>query len=454
MAVKLADLLAKRGVLVDALNVLEKAVDADAKPDPKKMKELKTKLDELDELDEQIETLKRAQKRAAAGAQPHAGGDGKAANQMPSFEHMSYRKGLDAVVEWFEKNRNPEIHFRTVGEQLLAVRRAAYGNVDQRLVRAPLGMGETDPSGAGFAIQTDFAATILTRAYDMGEILQRLFKLPISANANGIKIPGIDETSRVTGSRWGGVQMYWLAEGDAATAAKPKFRLVELDLKKLMGVWYVTDELLQDSSALSSVANQAFSEETTFMLEDATIHGSGAGLPLGILNAPCKVTAPKDNGQAAKTVSWNNILTMWSRMWIRSRKTAVWYINQDIEPQLYQLAAVVGTGGQPVFLPAGPVGSQGSGAPFATLLGRPVIPVEYCETLGTEGDIILGDFSQYVMADKNAMQQATSIHVQFLTDQTAFRLTYRCDGQPIWHAPLTPFKGSNTRSPFVTLASR
>lgn len=445
---KLAGLLAQRGALSDEMTALAESDKFDAK----KFKELETKAAGLDE---QIEALKVSQRRSAALATPARGMAASLGipGDMPSFDHLNLKDGCKAIADYFAKHRDPEVHFKTLGEQLLAVRRAAYGTLDPRL-KAPLGIGETDPSGGGFAVQIDFAATILTRAYDMGEILQRMFKLPISANANGIKIPGIDETSRATGSRWGGVQMYWLGEGDPATAQRPKFRLIELDLKKLMGVWYVTDELLQDSTALSSIANQAFAEETVFMLEDASVHGDGVGKPMGILNAPCKVSVPKDNGQASKTITWNNVLNMWSRMWIRSRKNAVWFINQDVEPQLYQMASVVGTGGQPVFLPAGPIGSQASGAPYATLLGRPVIPTEYNESLGTEGDIILADYSQYVMADKNAMQQATSIHVQFLTDQTAFRLTYRCDGQPIWHAALTPFKGSNTRSPFVTLAAR
>src|SRR5215468_513468 len=114
--------------------------------------------------------------------------------------------------------------FASLGEQLVAVMRHYGGDgTDPRLVRAPTGAGETDASSGGFLVQTDFANTILTRAYEMGQILQRVTRLPLGDNANGIKIPGIDETSRVTGSRWGGVQSYWLAEGDTVTASRPKF---------------------------------------------------------------------------------------------------------------------------------------------------------------------------------------------------------------------------------------
>ncbi len=87
-------------------------------------------------------------------------------------------------------------------------------------------------------------------------------------------------------------------------------------------------------------------------------------------------------------------------------------------------------------------------------MGRPVIPLEYCATLGTVGDIMLADWSQYAVIDKGAIQSASSMHVQFTTDEMAFRFTYRIDGQPTWDSALTPFKGSDTQSPFIKLATR
>jgi HK97 family phage major capsid protein len=87
-------------------------------------------------------------------------------------------------------------------------------------------------------------------------------------------------------------------------------------------------------------------------------------------------------------------------------------------------------------------------------MGRPVIPVEYCSTLGTVGDIVLADLSQYIVIDKGGVQTAESIHVRFAYDERTFRATYRIDGQP-WHrSAITPANGSNTQSPFVALATR
>lgn len=351
-------------------------------------------------------------------------------------------------------------HFRSLGEQLQAVYNFAESrgaNCDSRLSRAPVtydraptGAGQVDPSTGGFLVQVDFATSIFMLSHDMGEIMQRVNKIPISANANGLKIPGVDETSRATGSRWGGVASSWAAEGIAGTESRPKFRLVEFDLKKLISRMTVTDELLADTTALTAIASQAFSEEITFMVEDAIVEGTGAGQPLGYINSPATVVVAKVNGQVNGTVVKENIDAMWSRMWSRSRKNAIWVINQDCEPQLNQLNQAVGTGGQLVYLPPGGIAN----APNATLYGRPLIATEYCAALGTPGDIALLDLSQYTMVDKGGIQMATSMHIAFDTDEMRFRITYRCDGKPMWALPMTPFKGSLTKSPFVVLAQR
>jgi hypothetical protein len=54
------------------------------------------------------------------------------------------------------------------------------------------------------------------------------------------------------------------------------------------------------------------------------------------------------------------------------------------------------------------------------------------------------------------MQTATSMHLYFDADATAFRVTFRMNGAPILSAPVTPPSGksSTQRSHFVTLAAR
>jgi HK97 family phage major capsid protein len=344
--------------------------------------------------------------------------------------------------------------FASLGEQLIAVARSSMGNFrqDPRLVRAAIsGTGETAPADGGFLVHKDFSDLLLQRTYEMGQISQRVFRVPISANSNGVKINAIDEDSRVDGSRWGGVLAYWQNEADTMNATKPKFRQIQIQLQKLTGLCYATDELLQDASALEAVIMQTFPQEFTFKVEDAIINGTGSGQPLGIINSGAVLQVAKDGADSGATVSTPDVLSMWSRCWGRSRQNAVWLVNQDVEPKLYPLTLGSGTAVQLLYTPPG---TRDNGGQYGLLLGRPVIPVEYCATLGTPGDIILADFSQYVMSDKGAPQAASSIHVRFLNDETTFRFTYRVDGQPVWKKPLTPKNGSNTYSPFITLATR
>ena len=344
--------------------------------------------------------------------------------------------------------KDNEKRFSSFGEQLMAAYRAAMpgGKVDERLsTRAASGLNETTPSDGGFLVQQDFVTELLKRTYETGILASKVKKIPISTNANGMKINAIDEDSRANGSRWGGVQTYWEGEADELTASKPKFRQMELSLKKITGLCYATDELLQDAAALEAVIRQAFAEEFGFKIDDAILSGSGEGEPLGILNSGAIVTVAKEASQT-DTITVENLIKMWNRLWSRSRANAVWYINQELEPYLYTLKI----GDKPVYIPAGGLSEK----PYGTLFGRPVVPIEQCSAAGEVGDIILADIGQYILIDKGGIKSASSIHVRFLYDENVFRFIYRVDGKPIWTKPLTPYKGSATVSPFVTLAKR
>jgi len=361
--------------------------------------------------------------------------------------------------------------FSNLGQMLLSVAkqsRPESGFKDPRLVwtngtgiaAGPTGLGEGVDADGGFLVQQDLVQELLTPMWNQGEIAQRVRRISVGPNSNGVTMNGVDETSRANGSRWGGVRAYWTGEAALITASQPKFRQIKMDLEKLTALCYATSEMLADSTVLNSVISQAFRDEMQFKFEDGVFNGSGAGMPQGILNSGCLITQTKETSQAAGTINALNIVKMWSRLPARLRGNAAWYINQDAEPQLFQLAVAVknvaGTenvGGfqspQILYIPPGTAGNQ-----YGLLMGRPVIPVEYCATVGTAGDIILGDLSSYLAIDKNGVDAQTSIHVRFLYDEMAFRFIYRANGQPIWNSAITPYKGSNTLSPFVVLESR
>lgn len=341
--------------------------------------------------------------------------------------------------------------FKSFGEFLFAVKDAATPgrSVDNRLQIKVAGMSSGVASDGGFLVRQDWAAELLKRTYETGQVASRCRRMPIGANSDGLTVNAIDESTRAT-SRWGGIVGYWQGEGGTKTHAAPKLRSMSLKLKKLTGLCYATDELLADAAALQGLITEGFAEEFAFQLDDAIVNGTGVGQPLGVMASGALVTVSKETGQAADTLVWENIKKMWARMWAPSRRNAVWFINQDVEPQLYSMSQTVGTGGVPVYLPAG----GASAAPYASLFGRPVVPIEQCDTIGDLGDILLADMQQYLLIDKGGMTSESSIHVRFIYDETTFRFVYRADGQPAWDKPLTPYKTTNTLSPFVTLEAR
>lgn len=405
-------------------------------PTEEDLKTVNEVCDQIEEVRERIKILERTEEAVAAIRKPTS------EPADPGQPSSGERRG-----------------FESFGEYLIAVLQASTpgGRVDRRLVRAPrdeeqrsTGLEESTPSLGGFLVQTDFSNQLITKTHTTSRLYNMVRKIPISANSNGIKIPGIDETSRANGSRWGGIQVYWLEEGGTKTASSPKYRIMELSLKKMAGLCYLTDELMQDAPAIGAYVSDAFSDEFGFKLDDSILNGTGAGQPLGILNAPCLVSQAKETGQVAATIVYENIKNMYARLYANGRSNMVWLINQETLPQLMAMSQPVGTGGSPVWLPAG----GASGKPYDTLFGRPVYEIEQCQALGTVGDIILADLSQYIMIEKGGMQSALSIHVRFVNDETVLRFVFRVDGQPLWNAAETPYKGSNTVGPFVALATR
>lgn len=351
--------------------------------------------------------------------------------------------------------KSPKV-FATLGHQLQAIYAKATGKlpsgyasmeeVHNKLEAAATGQGEAVDSDGGAVLQPDFSTVIEQRMHDTGTIMGLI--APIGVSGNRLVERYIDEQSRAAGSRWGSVRGYWVAEGNSLTASSVKFAKREIELEKVAALGYASNELLEDFPAMSGIFNEGFAEELVFLTEDAIIEGNGNGKPLGITIAPCFIGVTKETNQAAATILVRNLSNMWVRLPSRSKSSAVWLINNECNPQLDDLTIVAGTAAvEPRFVNYGPDG-------ILRIKGRPVIEVEYCSALGTQGDIILADFSQYRLINKGGVKQDSSIHVRFVNDEVAFRATYRVGGQPKPKTTITPFKGSATLSPFVGLATR
>jgi len=124
----------------------------------------------------------------------------------------------------------------------------------------------------------------------------------------------------------------------------------------------------------------------------------------------------------------------------------VWVCNVATIPQLLQLSLTIGTSGA-----AYPVMRDSTGV--MSILTRPVVFTEKTPTLGDKGDVMLCDFSQYVVGLRQEIVIEKSNQPGFTRDTTYYRAKVRADGMPAWADAYTPKHGP-TLSAFVTLAPR
>jgi HK97 family phage major capsid protein len=345
-----------------------------------------------------------------------------------------------------------------LGEFALAVRRASAPTApyfDPRLVRnAPTSTSSTGVGeDGGFAVPTEWRSAIWEKVAGEASLFSRTDQNPASRNT--IVFPGDETTPWQT---TGGIQANWEGEGDQLAQSKVALVDKSIRLNKLTALVPVTEELLEDAPALGSYISRKVALKFDFKLNLAIVQGTGVGQPTGILNHGSLVSVAKETSQPADTILAENIMKMWSRLYGEVRGNAVWLINQDVEPQLWgmhiKVKNVAGTenvGGTPVYMPAGGL----SGAPYATLFNRPVLPTQACNTLGDKGDVILCDLSQYMTAYKiGGMRSDVSMHLWFDYDVLAFRFILRVAGQPWWASTIAPRSGSASMGWAVTLDER
>ena len=338
--------------------------------------------------------------------------------------------------------------FAHLGEFAQNVYRAAMqpGSIDQRLLIRGAGMTEGVNQDGGYLVPPDFRDIIVEKVMGEDTLLGRTDGLTTSSNSITVPTDEVEQWDETNG-----VQATWEGEATSGTYTKAQFDQTQVRLYKLIALVRVSEELLDDSTALESYLRRKVPAKLDYKVNMGLVHGTGTGMPLGILNSNFKVEAASSTA-AASVVLYEDILKMWSTMYATYRTNAIWMIHPQVEEYLNAMAFDSGaTSKVPVYMPANGL----SVSPYATLMGRPVRPSQVCAAPSDPGDIILADWGQYLSVTKSTgVRSDASIHVFFDSDQTAFRFILRVGGTPWFKAPITSRVGSFEQSGFVTLADR
>jgi HK97 family phage major capsid protein len=352
---------------------------------------------------------------------------------------------------------DPRGGFKNLGEFAQAVRKHSLGAApDERMKRVITkadGMDESVPADGGALVPTEYADQLYRDVLEESVLFDKARKYPINLG-NSLFIPVRDmETLGVTAASGGSLGAWLNADGVAITPQKPVYKRIQMTLNRWGTLLPVTDELLQDNNvALSNFIFDEGGVALAWDLNSAFVNGTGAGQPQGILASGALVTAAADPGQAGYTISYANLVNMKARLWTArpgDMSCVVWIANPDAEAQLEQLKDA---SGRNLYYAAGTIQQS----PEPRLFGLPVVYSYHCPPLGSVGDVILADLSQYFVSTKanGAVETAMSMHLYFDAAEVAYRIIYRIDGKVARTTPLTVPNSTATRSGFVTLAAR
>jgi len=306
----------------------------------------------------------------------------------------------------------------------------------------------------GYLIPPQFQNELLTIAGEEGFVEPRCKVIPM--NSRTVQWPMLDITTAYAAGTTpyaGGIVASWQPEASTFNETEPQFRQSEWVAWDLVMYTLASNQLLADNGiGLDALLTQLFGWAMTWYKEYAYLRGLGAGssMPLGVLNAPATLL---QNRAVANAFKLADAAAMMSHLQVRSWDDACWVMHQSVLPQLIQMVDNANSNRLVWVSPMGDAKSVGPAAmklPQAFLNGLPIYFTEKVPSLGSRGDVMLIDWSRYVIGTRLDLQVDVSPHVRFQQNQMAWRVIARLDGRPWLNGPITDAEGF-TVSPFIAL---
>ncbi len=314
------------------------------------------------------------------------------------------------------------------------------GRYDERLVNMKVAT-QGSPSGGGYAVPIQYGNWIMDSSLESEIVRPRASVWPMSSQY--LKIPAWDSFNH-TSSLFGGFAGSWLTENSTASKVTATLRLLTLTAYKLGIYTQASRELVADGIDFEAQLANALIKSIGWYLDFAFLNGSGVNQPLGILNDSSIITETRTD---SSSIIYEDTVNMYSRLHPGCMGNSVWLCNQTAVPELMSMTIETGTNSG-AFVPA----LQNSNGKF-TLHTRPVIFTEKLPALGTKGDIMLVDLSQYAVGIRQEVIFDRSNAPGWSEDLIDYRGILRVDGRPIWSAAVTPDSGS-TLSWCVVLSTK
>jgi len=239
---------------------------------------------------------------------------------------------------------------------------------------------------------------------------------------------------------FGGIEVQWIAEAAAKPQTEPELREIKLEPQEVAAHVVVADKLLRNAPECELFLSTTLTSALLAAEDQACLNGSGIGQPLGVLGHPGTIQVPRAGAGAIAFADFANML---AALHPDSLSRAVWCISQSA---MAQVTTLVDGNNNLIF-----VGRDASKGLPPTILGVPVRFTGRLPVLGAPGDVLLADFSGYILKQGSGPYVKLSDGPRFVSNQSIIKAWYCVDGQPWLTGPLLLADGVTNVSFFVQL---
>ena len=216
------------------------------------------------------------------------------------------------------------------------------------------------------------------------------------------------------------------------------FNQVEVDGYKVGGFIAICNATLEDSDlALAREIMDALGQAIGYAVDKAICYGTGRKMPTGIATRLAQATKPADWNEKSpewKNLSATNLIAISGKTGVNLYQEII--LKAGVVKDTYSrsnLTWVMNTSTKSM-LTAQALGFNAAGAIVTGLnntmpvIGGDIVTLDFVPV----GDVIVGYFDLYLLAERAGAQLAQSEHARFIEDQTVFKGTARYDGMPVF----------------------
>ena len=281
----------------------------------------------------------------------------------------------------------------------------------------------SDPEG-GYLVPEAFRATMVMYDAEPAIVWPRATVWPMTTDKLGM--PKLAQRPDVTDSafdHFAGVDFSWTDEGGTKTETEPTFEFIELIVHELSGYTAITNILMDDAAInIMNFLTTLFRSAYVWITDKSFIQGDGAKKPLGVINDPNVLTVTR---ASANDISPDDIINMEAKLPSVFDAGAVWFMTKQGRAKVRGKKA---TSGEYLLQEDYKMFADGY---IGYMLGIPVVLADgKLPSVGTKGDVILGNWKWYYIGDRQEFRLDQSRHYLFRSNKTAIRVCGRIDGQP------------------------